>query len=381
MKKKQNTKVEITPKKILTNKEKKHLSQLYKDLDNPASYTSLTKLYKALKQKYTKKQIIEFLKGENAYIYNKPTIRKFSRLKTYASAIDEIHQADIGFLQHLADSNDGMGSLLFVIDVFSKFLWVQPLPNKTAPTVAKAYEDILKTSKRIPMRLHTDRGVEFFSRNMKKVLDKYKIKHYATFSGDTKASLAEVVIKTIKTRIYRYLHGNHTTRYIDALPKLVAGYNNTEHSTHGFKPSQVKKQHTETIWHRLYKPIKSKKPRYNVGQTVLIADLRGPFFKGYYGGWKKEPFIIRKIYSTAPPTYLLKDLKDENVDGVFYEQELQQIHPTDTYAIEKILKKKGKKYLVKWANYPKEEWVSEWNLYINGRKATKATINALMSKQ
>jgi hypothetical protein len=366
---------------LLTNKQKNQLSKLYKNLDNPASYTSFTKLYKTLKDKYTKEQIIDFLKGENAYIYNKPTIRKFSRLKTYASAIDEIHQADIGFLQHLSDSNDGMSNLLFVIDVFSKYLWVRPLPNKKTLTVAKAYEDILKSSKRIPMRLHTDRGVEFFSRNMKQVLDKYKIKHYATFSGDTKASLAEVAIKTIKTRIYRYLHGNHTTRYIDALPKLINGYNNTEHSTHGFKPSQVEKKHTETIWHRLYQPIKAKTPRYKVGDTVLISELRGPFFKGYYGGWTKEPFIIRKIYSMAPPTYLLKDLKNENVDGVFYEQELQNIHPTGTYEIKKILKKKGKKYLVEWSNYPKPEWVSEWNLYINGRKATKAIISSLMNKQ
>ncbi|MHC5181489.1 MAG: integrase catalytic domain-containing protein [Planctomycetota bacterium] len=206
MKKKQKTKTETaakqpkpTSKQLLTNKQKNQLSKLYKNLDNPASYTSFTKLYKTLKDKYTKEQIIDFLKGENAYIYNKPTIRKFSRLKTYASAIDEIHQADIGFLQHLSDSNDGMSNLLFVIDVFSKYLWVRPLPNKKTLTVAKAYEDILKSSKRIPMRLHTDRGVEFFSRNMKQVLDKYKIKHYATFSGDTKASLAEVAIKTIKT--------------------------------------------------------------------------------------------------------------------------------------------------------------------------------------
>lgn len=381
MRKKNKSTPSLAQNKILSVKDKRILTKLYHDLDNPVSYTSLTKLYKGLKNKYTQKQLIEFLKSENAYIYNKPVVRKFSRLKTYASTVDEIHQADIGFLQHLSDSNNGTNSLLFVIDVFSKFLWVRPLPNKNTLTVAKAYEDILTKSNRIPMRLHTDRGLEFFNKNMKQVLDKHKIKHYATFSGDTKASLAEVVIKTIKTRIYRYLQGNHTNRYIDVLDKIVAGYNNTVHSAHGFKPSEVKKQHTETIWHRLYKPVKSQTPRYKVGDTVLIAELRGPFFKGYYGGWKKEPFVIREIYSTAPPTYLLKDLKDEIVEGVFYEQELQNIHHTGVYAIEKILKKRGKKYLVKWIGYEKPEWVSEGSMYINGRKATKAAIASLTGKK
>lgn len=367
-------------KKSMTNREKQQLTKLYHDLKNPASYTSFTKLYKSLNKKYTKETIMEFLKGETGYIYNKPIIRKFTRLKTYSSGIDEIHQADIAFLEHLSNSNDGIKNFLCVVDIFSKFVWVKPLPNKKASTVSAAYESILKESGRIPMRLHTDLGGEFYSKKMKDVLDKYNIKHYSTHSGETKASIAEVTIKTLKTKIYRFLQGKFTSRYIDALQDLVSGYNNTVHSSHGFKPSQVKKQHTETIWHRLYKPVEAKKPRYKVGQTVLIANLKDAFFKGYYGGWKKEPFIITKIYSVAPPTYLVKDLKNEPLDGIFYEQELQTINPRDKYEIEKILKKKGKKYLIKWTNYPEPTWVFHNDLYINNRKATPSDIKALSVK-
>ena len=47
----------------------------------------------------------------------------------------------------------------------------------------------------------------------------------------------------------------------------------------------------------------------------------------------------------------MKDLKGEEIKGTFYEQELQK-SSQDTFLIEKIVQKKGKKYLVKWFGYP-----------------------------
>ena len=45
-------------------------------------------------------------------------------------------------------------------------------------------------------------------------------------------------------------------------------------------------------------------------------------------------------------------MNNENIDGFFYEKELQKSkNVTGEYIIEKILKTKGNKIYVKWRNY------------------------------
>ena len=50
--------------------------------------------------------------------------------------------------------------------------------------------------------------------------------------------------------------------------------------------------------------------------------------------------------------YIIKDLNDEQIEGTFYERELQRIQLTKEFRVEKVLRKKkqGKKtlFLVKW---------------------------------
>ena len=48
-------------------------------------------------------------------------------------------------------------------------------------------------------------------------------------------------------------------------------------------------------------------------------------------------FIINKVKNRVPWTYLINDLKGEEIKGRFYEKELQ-------FRIEKIIKKKGNKW-------------------------------------
>ena len=61
-------------------------------------------------------------------------------------------------------------------------------------------------------------------------------------------------------------------------------------------------------------------------------------------------FKIVEIVYTNPITYKLRDLNDEEIEGSFYEQELQKTKQ-QLYRIEKVLKKKGDKMLVKWKGY------------------------------
>lgn len=53
--------------------------------------------------------------------------------------------------------NDGITFILLVIDIFSKYVWLQPLQKKTGAETAKAFSAILQTGRK-PKRLRTDKG-------------------------------------------------------------------------------------------------------------------------------------------------------------------------------------------------------------------------------
>ena len=62
---------------------------------------------------------------------------------------------------------------------------------------------------------------------------------------------------------------------------------------------------------------------------------------------------MAKVIARVPPVYWLQDYADDEIEGVFYAEELQKVQKLDNiYKIEKILaekKENGKvKVLVKW---------------------------------
>ena len=66
--------------------------------------------------------------------------------------------------------------------------------------------------------------------------------------------------------------------------------------------------------------------------------------------WSEEIFAISKIKNTVPWTYVLNDLKGEEIIGTFYENELQRTKQNE-FRIENVIKKKGDKLYVKWKSY------------------------------
>ena len=82
------------------------------------------------------------------------------------------------------------------------------------------------------------------------------------------------------------------------------------------------------------------------------------FEKRYKKRWTDEIFVTRSIKFLDPTEYLLRDLRDENIEGKFYDQELQK---TDIHQmiIEKIIRKKNDRSVVKFRVYS-----NNFNLWI-----------------
>ena len=83
--------------------------------------------------------------------------------------------------------NDDYRYLLLVIDIFSKYGWIIPLKDKNGETVAEALKTIFKERK--PEKLWTDKGTEFYNKDVKKLIEIY--------STEEKSSIVERWIRTI----------------------------------------------------------------------------------------------------------------------------------------------------------------------------------------
>ena len=71
--------------------------------------------------------------------------------------------------------------------------------------------------------------------------------------------------------------------------------------------------------------------------------------------------MIKKVKSTIQWTYILNDLNGEEIVETSYENELQKINPKE-YWTEKVMKRKGDKFYVKWKGYD-----SSFNSWIDGK--------------
>jgi len=120
-----------------------------------------------------------------------------------------------------------------------------------------------------------------------------------------------------------------------------------------------------TVYRNLYpdKEQQSSKPKFKIGDRVRITKKKTMFEKSYTPKWTEEVFTVSKIQYTDPPTYKIKDYNNDEIQGTFYEQELQKTNQ-EVYRIEKIIRKRGDKSLVKWFGYPTSfnSWVENKDL-------------------
>ena len=151
------------------------------------------------------------LEGSLAYTLHKPRRKRFPTAPVVVYGIDEQWAADLVEVQKLARYNKGMRYLLTVIDVFSKYAWVRPLPNKTGKEVQKGFASIFKEGRK-PASIQTDDGKEFYNAVVSEFFKRNNVHRFSTL-GDTKANVAERFNRTLKERLYRFFL-RQTTHWI-----------------------------------------------------------------------------------------------------------------------------------------------------------------------
>ena len=177
--------------------------------------------------------------------------------------------------------------------------------------------------------------------------------------NEGKSVVTERYIRTLKTKIYKYMTSISKNVYIKKLDDIVDEYNNTYHRTIKMKPVDVK----DNTYIDFKEEVNDKDHKFKVGDHVRISKYKNIFPKGYTPNWSEDVFVISEIENTVPWTYVINDLNGKEITETFYEDELQKTNQKE-FRIEKVIKRKGDKLYVKWKGYDSSlnSWIDKNDL-------------------
>ena len=352
------------------------IKKLYSDPKFPGSFSGKERFIKAVKSRNSsvkRKDIEAALRSIDTYSLHKPLKRPKLFRRIYSKGIKYQYQIDLVDMSKFEKENDGYRWFITIIDIFSKKAWAFKLKRKTANDIVKVMKPFLEKNR--PTKIEFDQGKEFYNKPFLDLLKKLKIIHFSVYS-DYKCAIVERFNRTLKTIMSRSFtsRGNH--RWVDILKDLVDGYNNTKHSSTGFKPNEVNEENEIEVKENLYPKINKEKQHtkvvFKLGDTVRLAKKKKTFQKGYEQTYSYEVFEIDEIKNTYPVTYGIKDYKGERIEGSFYKSELELVDKSDDIwpinTIVRSRKFRGKtEYLVNFLGYPESltQWIPQNQLFNN----------------
>jgi transposase InsO family protein len=235
-----------------------YLKKIYYNSSNPASFAGPDKVYKFVRKDgkfvlslYKKKK---WLQRQEPYSLQRHIKRPVKRNRVVVIGIDD--QWDVGSMDmtQFSKYNRGYNFILVTIDIFSKYVWLT-MKDKRGESVMKALKNLFSGGGS-PSRIGTDKGQEFRSRLTESLLKQRRIEHLFAQNAEIKANYVERVIKTIKSKMYRYFTHAQSYNYIEELQKFAASYNKTYHRTIGMPPNKVTKGKETNLWWNIYWPKK-----------------------------------------------------------------------------------------------------------------------------
>lgn len=342
----------------------RYLERIYYDERNGGGFSTPGKLWREVRRRgyYTNvgvKRIEQFLNRLSPYTLFRPSRGRYPTPPVVVNGPLMQFDMDLVDVSRQEAANDGTRFLLTAIDVFTKYGYAVPLPNKTGPVVTAAARDIFDD--RQPKKVCTDRGSEFKSQQFQALLLERNIKHFYA-GGSGKCTVVERFHRTLKARIARFQRYRNTERYLDNLQGIVEGYNKSYHRTIKRRPVDVGEAERDVVFLDSYTPKRPPRRipfRLAIGDNVRIAAERHPFLREHFQRWSEEVFVVTKRWRQRNiNTYKVKDCAEEELVGSFYGPELTKVEGAadDLYRIERVLDEKVENGVrmvkVKFAGYP-----------------------------
>ena len=212
-------------------------------------------------------------------------------------------QLDLVEIQKLSSQNDNCRYLLNGIDCFTRYGFCEPLKDKKAQTVLEGFKSILRVAKDYPSTLMTDSGSEFINNRFVKFCKDNSIKCYQSYTS-THAAFVERYNRTIKNKIYAYMDGQKTERFVDVIQDIINSYNNSHHRIIGMTPTnaEIKQNHLKVRQNMeiYYAKVRRKKPKYKIIDNMRISTLPSKFQRGFEIQNANEIFVVSSINTKLP---------------------------------------------------------------------------------
>lgn len=348
----------------MNDREAEEIKKAYKDPSFSGALGGLNRFVKYYNEKngtsITAHQAQQVLSSLPVYQVHLQSKHKFKRRKIIVPGAGINFQADLGFMPDY----EGFKYFLLMVDLYSNYIYVEPLKLKTQYSIAQAFEKIWNENDFFKFNsLETDAGQEFLSnRNF----FKEKGIFLTIKRGANKSSQAELFIKIFKSALYKYLRSKLSQNWPKAVPKIVQLINHRAQtgSLKGFAPAEVNSPFDDPESRNQLKKTndnstgQNKKHTFKVGDFVYKNFLKNALYKGF-DTQRGEIFSIRSVDSRhSPYMYELREYDGTPVPGKYYFEELKSApNPANIeFEIENIIderKQRGKKqYLVKWLYYP-----------------------------
>ena len=268
-----------------TKEDEKKIRRSYLNQRFSGAFSGLSGFLRNRKTWTNKKKVEKELKQLNAYSLHKDIRRKFKRRRVLFNFINQTWASDLKDISTIAEWNNCNYFVLIVVDAFSKKAYVRMLKNKSSKSMIRAFDSIFREAKTKPLNLFTDRGKEYTSEAFKTYLKQKQIHSYHIYSY-IKSMFSERFIRTLFTKLERYMTERKTFKIDDKIQDFVKAYNNTYHSTIKRSPNQVNKKDEFEIWQIIFadylkeKQEKQPYPKFKVGDIVRISRAKIAFEKG-----------------------------------------------------------------------------------------------------
>ena len=244
-------------------------------------------------------------------IYSKPPKKNYPTNKIVYNYIDEIWSIDLAdMVDYKTSTNKGFRYIFVIIDNYSKHLWAIPLKNKYSQTITNEFSNMLTKSKRKPLKIESDRGLEFYNSIFQNFLKSKNIQHYSRYT-DKGPSIAERVIRTIRNLLKKPVFEKGNANWLSELPSVIKQYNNTFHHSIKMKPIDAsRKSNQKLVYNNLKDDREKQKPKYKLGQLVRTADIKRVFSKGDSTNYSYKLYTITEVIHDTIPSYRLDYLPE-----------------------------------------------------------------------
>jgi hypothetical protein len=271
-------------------------------------------------------KVDEILSSLDAYVSHKPARKRFPRRPMIVPKINSVWSMDLADMQNLKKSNKNYGYILVAVDCLSKRVYTHPLKKKSQHETASALQSIFRKSKETPKTIFSDAGREFVNKSVKDLLNSHGIRLYHSFSY-LKAFHAERMIRTLKSRLYRFMTAHKNNVWITSLDNVTTSLNNSYNASIGTTPNKVSKKNESEVWQKLYHKIimtKKMKPKFKVGDKVRVSVKKlSVGSKSYTRSFGPEIFNVSEVQDLHPvPVFKLTDHTGLELEAGFNQFEL-----------------------------------------------------------